>query len=50
VFSVDQLSERQTNTGKFGKWFPGNHFPENKHSLFGMAAAVMVEVEKKTVS
>jgi len=19
--------------GKFGKWFPGNHFPGNKHTL-----------------
>jgi hypothetical protein len=27
VFSVD------TNTGKFGKWFPENHFPRNKHGL-----------------
>jgi hypothetical protein len=24
VFSVDQLSYWQINTGKFGKWFPGN--------------------------
>jgi hypothetical protein len=23
VFSVDQLSQWQTNTKKFGKWFPG---------------------------
>jgi hypothetical protein len=23
VFSVDQLSQWQTNTRKFGKWFPG---------------------------
>jgi hypothetical protein len=35
VFSVDQLFQWQTNTGKFGKWFPGNHFPENKHSQKG---------------
>ena len=33
VFSVDQLFYWQTNTGKFGKWFPENHFPGNKHSL-----------------
>ena len=33
VFSVDQLFGRQTNTGKFGKWFPGNHFPWNKQGL-----------------
>jgi hypothetical protein len=32
VFSVDQLFYWQTNTGKFGKWFPENHFSENKHS------------------
>jgi hypothetical protein len=35
VFSVDQLFSWQTNTGKFGKWFPGNHFPENKQSQKG---------------
>ena len=35
VFSVDQLSQWQTNTWKFGKCFPGNHFPENKHSQKG---------------
>jgi hypothetical protein len=35
VFSVDQLFQWQTNTRKFGKWFPGNHFPENKHSQKG---------------
>jgi hypothetical protein len=35
VFSVDQLFQWHTNTGKFGKWFPGNHFPENKHSQKG---------------
>jgi hypothetical protein len=35
VFFVDQLFKWQTNTGKFGKWFPGNHFLENKHSQKG---------------
>jgi len=43
VFSVDQLFQWQTNTGKFGKWFlrnhfpvnMRNHFPVNKHSLRG---------------
>jgi hypothetical protein len=24
---------QETNTGKFGKWFPGNHFPRNKCTL-----------------
>ena len=33
VFSVDQLSQWQTNTRKFGKWFPGKWIPGNKHSL-----------------
>jgi len=33
VFSVDQLFYGQTNIEKFGKWFPENHFPKNKHSL-----------------
>jgi len=33
VFSVDQLSWWQTNTGKFGKWFPGKWIPGNKHGL-----------------
>jgi len=33
VFSVDQLFYWQTNTGKFGKWFPENHFSGNKHNL-----------------
>jgi hypothetical protein len=23
----------QINTGKFGKWFPGNYFSGNKHGL-----------------
>jgi len=32
VFFVDQLFKRQTNTGKFGKWFFKNHFLENKHN------------------
>ena len=33
VFSIDQLSGRQTNTRKFGKWSPGKWIPGNKRGL-----------------
>ena len=28
-----RLRFQETNTGKFGKWFSGNHFPSNKQGL-----------------
>jgi len=33
VFSVYQLFWWHTNIEKFGKWFPENHFPENKRTI-----------------
>jgi hypothetical protein len=26
------MANKYMKVGKFGKWFPGNHFPENKHN------------------
>ena len=44
VFSVDQLFQWQTNTGKFGKWFPGNHFLEKKRTLTWCCFELVVNV------